>query len=166
MEYKLEEVNINMGFKEYLMYQEIPFEENGAYNYAKGLTFHKYKEFLKEKEAEKEVILDEKNTPRISYIFYVDNNPVGEIAIRPVLNDYWKIHSGNIGYKIRPSERSKGYGKMMLYLALEECRKLKMNKVLLQIAKTNIASKRVIESNNGKMIKQLENTCFYEINLD
>lgn len=165
MKYELKEVNNKMGFKEYIMYQEIPYEENGAYNYAKGLSYHNYKEFLKEKEEEKMIKLTEKDTPRISYIFYVDDEPVGEIAIRPVLNDYWKIYSGNIGYKIRPSKRNQGFGTMMLKYALEECKSLNMHNVLLQTNLENTFSQKVIENNGGRLVEAKDNTCFYEIKL-
>lgn len=165
MIYKLKEVNRLMGLKEYLMYQEIPYEENGALNDARGMTYHNYKMFLKDKVREKRVKLTDKDTPRISYIFYVNNLPVGEICIRPVLNDYWEVHSGNIGYKIRPSQRNKGYGSRMLKYAIKRCRKLRMKEIILQTTATNVYSKKAIESNNGKLYKEEENICFYVIKL-
>lgn len=165
MIYKLKEINRSMGLKEYLMYQEIPYEENGALNDVRGMTYHNYKTFLRDNIKGKKVKLTDKDTPKISYIFYVNNLPVGEICIRPVLNDYWKIHSGNIGYKIRPSQRNKGYGTRMLKYAIKRCKRLKMKEVILETTETNVYSRKVIESNNGKLYKKEENICFYIIKI-
>lgn len=165
MRYRLKEINKLMGLREYLMYQDIPYEECGAINEARGMNYHNYKMFLKEKVREKKAKLTEKTTPRISYIFYAGKIPVGEIAIRPILNDYWMIHSGNIGYKIRPSERNKGYGNKMLSYAIKKCRKLKMKEIYFQTLATNVYSKKIIEKNGGKLIRTDENICFYMIKI-
>lgn len=161
----LKKLSNDIGDLEYMMYQEIPTSENGALNNLKGTDFINYYLLIKERLEEEFALLDEKKTPRITYIMYVNDYPVGEIMIRPILNAYWKEYSGNIGYKIRPSERNKGYGKIMLKLALEECRKLKMSEVYLQCMKYNIYSSKVILANNGKLIKEDVNTFYYKIKL-
>jgi predicted acetyltransferase len=96
---------------------------------------------------------------------YVDDYPVGEVMIRTELNEFWKYNSGNIGYKIRPSERNKGYGYIILKLALEKCCELNMHNVYLQCLKNNIYSSRVISRNNGKLINEDKDTLYYEIKL-
>jgi len=159
----LKKLSSDIGDIEYMMYQEIPSLENGAVNNLKGKTLVDYYILIKDRIAEEFVELDEKNTPRITYIMYVNDYPVGEIMIRPVLNDYWETFSGNIGYKIRPSERTKGYGNIMLKLALEECKKLNMCEVYLQCLKTNIYSSKVILKNNGKLINEDVYTLYYKI---
>ena len=63
-----------------------------------------------------------------------------------------------IGYGILPSERKKGYGKLILKLSLEECKKLGINKVLVTCVDSNIGSKKIIEANGGI----LENKIFFE----
>jgi predicted acetyltransferase len=59
-----------------------------------------------------------------------------------------KIH-GHIGYGIRPSERKKGYATMMLKLALEHCKKVGLEKVLLTCDKSNLASAKTIMKCSG-----------------
>ena len=55
----------------------------------------------------------------------------------------------HIGDGIRPSERRKGYATKMISLALEECKKLGMDKVLLVCDKDNIGSVKSIIDNGG-----------------
>ena len=55
---------------------------------------------------------------------------VGAVNIRHDLNDYLLKYGGHIGDGIRPSERRKGYATEMIRLALEECRKLGLTRVL------------------------------------
>lgn len=56
---------------------------------------------------------------------------------------------GHIGDGIRPSERNKGLGTQMIALALQECQKLGIKKVLMCCDKENIASARTIIKNGG-----------------
>ncbi|MBZ9623659.1 GNAT family N-acetyltransferase [Clostridium sp. FP2] len=78
-----------------------------------------------------------------------DNKLIGMINIRHTLNDYLFNYGGHIGYSVRKIERKKGYAKEMLKIALEECRKLGMKKVLLTCDADNIASVRTIKSCGG-----------------
>lgn len=165
MKTHLKKLSSDIGDLEYMMYQEIPELENGAVNNLKGATLINYYILIKSRISEEFAKLDERNTPRITYIMYADNYPVGEIIIRPVLNDYWKTFSGNIGYKIRPSERNKGYGSIMLKLALEECKKLHMHEAYLQCLKNNIYSSKVIVKNKGKLVNKDLYTLYYKIEL-
>ena len=74
---------------------------------------------------------------------------VGAVNIRHYLNDYLLAHGGHIGDGIRPSERRKGYATQMIRLALEECKILGINKVLMVCDKDNIASAKSIIKNGG-----------------
>ena len=74
---------------------------------------------------------------------------VGAVNIRHYLNDYLLAHGGHIGDGIRPSERRKGYATQMIQLALEECKILGINKVLMVCDKDNIASAKSIIKNGG-----------------
>lgn len=73
-----------------------------------------------------------------------DDKLIGMIDVRHELNDYLRNFAGQIGYSVRKSERRKGYAKVQLRLALLECKKLGINKVLICCDKNNIASKSVI----------------------
>jgi predicted acetyltransferase len=154
----------NMGKSEYEMFQEIPSSEPGAENLLNGLSFEQFKEYSRELITKETRKLDNNGTPVITYIMYVNNRPVGAISVRTKINKYWKEHSGNIFYTIRPSERKKGYGARMLRLVLEECKKMGFKKVLLQSSEGNIASAKTIESNNGKLLRENKSR-FYEIDL-
>lgn len=74
---------------------------------------------------------------------------VGAVNIRHYLNDALLSNGGHIGDGVRPSERRKGYATEMIKLALEECKKLGINKVLMVCDKDNIGSARSIQKNGG-----------------
>lgn len=89
-------------------------------------------------------------SPQTTYIALdEEENIVGALNLRHNLVGDLINHGGNIGYAIRPSERRKGYASEMLKLALYECKKLKLDKVLITCRKENIASSKVIENNGG-----------------
>lgn len=79
---------------------------------------------------------------------------VGAVNIRHYLNESLLLSGGHIGAGIRPSERRKGYATAMIKLALEECKKLGILKVLMTCDKDNIGSAKSIIKNGGV----LENT--------
>jgi predicted acetyltransferase len=57
---------------------------------------------------------------------------------------------GHIGYDVRPSERGRGYGTVLLELGLIEARKCGIAQVLITCDIDNYASARVIEKNGGQ----------------
>jgi predicted acetyltransferase len=73
----------------------------------------------------------------------------GESNLRPHLNDSLRIEGGNIGYAIRPSERRKGYGTLILKLTLEKAKNRGLNRVLVTCDTDNIGSAKIIEKNGG-----------------
>ena len=78
-----------------------------------------------------------------------ENKLLGAVNIRHELNDYLLQYGGHIGDGIRPSERGKGYGNKIIKLALHECKKLEIEKVLITCNKENIPSKKSIIYNGG-----------------
>ena len=74
---------------------------------------------------------------------------VGAVNIRHYLNDYLLKHGGHIGDGVRPSERRKGYATEMIRLALEECKKLGIDRVLMVCNKDNVGSRKSIINNGG-----------------
>lgn len=106
----------------------------------------------------KESTGEDLNPGRVAASTYVlvnkDNNRVvGIINIRHELNEYLLNYGGHIGYSIRPSERQKGLGTIQLQLALEKCKNLGIEKVLVTCDTENIGSAKTIEKCQG----QLEN---------
>lgn len=74
---------------------------------------------------------------------------VGAVNIRHYLNDGLLKTGGHIGDGISPKYRNQGYGTSMIALALKECKKLGINKVLMTCDKSNIPSARTIIKNGG-----------------
>lgn len=85
------------------------------------------------------------------------NIVVGAVNIRHYLNEDLLRNGGHIGDGVRPSERRKGIATKMISLALEECRKLGISKVLMVCDKDNIGSAKSIINNGG--ILENEITC-------
>lgn len=74
---------------------------------------------------------------------------VGAVNIRHYLNDKLLLDVGHIGDGVRPSERRKGIATRMIGLALKECKKLGIDKVLMVCDKENIGSAKSIQNNGG-----------------
>lgn len=72
---------------------------------------------------------------------------IGEISIRHRLTDALKRYGGHIGYGVRFSEWNKGYGTLMLRLALEKAKLLGISTVLITCDDDNPASAKVMEHN-------------------
>ncbi len=76
---------------------------------------------------------------------------IGRIHIRHHLSESLELQGGHVGYAIRASARGKGYGQMILKLALPEIKKLGITKALITCDDTNAASARIIEKAGGKL---------------
>ena len=74
---------------------------------------------------------------------------MGTIQIRHRLTGELCRSGGNIGYGVRPDERKKGYASQMLTLALDFCRKIDLERVLLDCRADNAASERTIRKCGG-----------------
>lgn len=74
---------------------------------------------------------------------------VGAVNIRHYLNDRLLLNGGHIGDGVRPTQRRKGIATKMIALALEECRKLGITRVLMVCDKENIGSAKSIQKNGG-----------------
>ena len=96
-------------------------------------------------------------------IYKNDSEIVGMVNIRHKLNESLINRGGHIGYSIRPTERKKGYGTLMLKLALRKCRELNLSKVLITCDKINVASAKVIQNNSGVLEDEVFNETFSEI---
>ena len=81
---------------------------------------------------------------------------VGAVNIRHRLNERFSVGVGHIGDGIRPSERNKGFGTEMVALALDECKKLYIEKVLMCCERNNIASEKTIVRNGGIFENEVE----------
>lgn len=104
-----------------------------------------------------------------TYLVFDKEKLVGLLSIRHDLTKELAEKFGHIGYGVRPSERCKGYATKMLNYALQECKKLGLEKVILGCYKQNVGSAKTIIKNGGKLIKEVDDiVCvngFYDINL-
>jgi len=161
----LKKIHLNVGVPEYQMYQDMPKEENGQYNSLVGVSYEDFKSkmnyYMKcEYEIDPKV---ESCTNR--YIYYVNEKPVGEILVRTTKNERYLQRSSQIYFKMRSSERNKGYATKMLELCLKECKKIGFDKVYLNCGNDNIPAKYVILNNGGIKVKEQNNITRYEINI-
>lgn len=85
-----------------------------------------------------------------------DRKILGMIQLRYSLNDFLKKFGGNVGYSVRPSERRKGYAKIMLKELIPIAKKCGMKKLLITCNDTNAGSRKTILSQGGVY----ENTVF------
>ena len=159
----LRELDLEMGKEEYEMFQDIPAKESGSTNECYGIPYEGFKNYIKKEINRKynEVTYDD--TPTISYIMYDDNKSVGLTCLRTKIDDNWLKWSGNFYYRIRVSEREKGYGTKILQLALEEFKKMGFKEVYGQSSKGNVASAQVIENNGGILLNEKDGTRYYKI---
>ena len=107
--------------------------------------FDYYLEHLELKEPENGRVPD-------STFFLLDverNRLLGAANIRHYLNERLLFDGGHIGDGIRPSERRKGYAIKLIGLALLECKKLGIDRVLITCDKDNIGSAKSIINNGG-----------------
>ena len=90
------------------------------------------------------------------FLLDVDRNRlIGAANIRHYLNEGLLKDGGHIGDGIRPSERRKGYATEMIRLALIECKKLGIDKVLMVCRKDNIGSAKSIINNGGVLENEI-----------
>lgn len=117
------------------------------------LDYEKYMEGFEE---------EEKGIPGFvpcTTLFCLDSDSgifVGAVNIRHYLNESLLLNGGHIGDGIRPSERRKGYATKMIGLALEECRNMKLDKILMVCDKSNIGSAKSIINNGGVLENEIE----------
>ena len=81
---------------------------------------------------------------------------VGAVNIRHYLNEALLLNGGHIGDGVLPGERRKGIATKMIGLALEECRKLGIESVLMVCDKENVGSEKSIRNNGGVLENEIE----------
>jgi predicted acetyltransferase len=84
------------------------------------------------------------------------NIVVGAVDIRHYLNDALLINGGHIGDGVRPSERRKGIATQMIGMALEECKKFGIDRVLMTCEKWNVGSAKSIMNNGGVLENEVD----------
>lgn len=148
------------------MLREIGPGENGFNNNPFDMNSEEFKVYLIDKfNNSKGTNLKENMVPQTMCWLYVNNKPVGVGKLREYLNEGLRKKGGHIGYCIRPSERGKGYGNLLLEELLKKAGEKNIPKVLLTCSDTNKASSSVMEHNGGILEKIENNDCYYWIEL-
>lgn len=90
--------------------------------------------------------------PATSYwLVRADRTVLGASQLRHGLTPDLEHEGGHVGYRIRPSQRRKGYGTRLLALTLDKARERGMRRVLVTCDSDNLASARIIQKNGGKL---------------
>ena len=137
------------------------FDENAA----AGITAHRFRDARRQDVlAYFDAYAHERDLPpnRVGAHFYwlVDEAHgrfIGEISVRHRLTEALERYAGHIGYGVRASEQGKGYGTLMLKLALDRARELGIKQVLITCDDDNMASARVMEKNGLVLADTIEN---------
>ena len=119
------------------------------------LDYHDFKLYCENLE----VAIPPENYVKDSTFFCLDEERdivVGAVNIRHYLNESLLLDGGHIGDGVRPSERGKGIATKMISLALEECKKLGIYRVLMVCDKDNVASAKSIINNGGVLENEPE----------
>ena len=131
---------------------EYPFE--GLGNFKKGHE-ESYEEFYKGLEVNKHI--DEINpnwANQTSYVLIDKNGHIyGAANIRHELKGKLFEIGGHVGYAIRPSERGKGLGTLILKLTLEKAKDRGLDKVYLGAYEDNVGSWKIMENCNAQFDK-------------
>ncbi len=128
------------------------YEGDGFYwqFYKKGITdFDGYLEDLRNHS--KGIGLPEDMVTTSTYWLVCENNVVGVVRIRHEESGT----AGHIGYDISPLHRNRGYGKLILKLALEKAAELGIEEAILTCNIENEASKKIIEGNGGEYMDEI-----------
>ena len=144
----------------------LPADENGLTNPYNGVSYDDYiDEVLPTLMSyEHPVDMPDWFVPETYYYLWDEGRLVGEFRIRHYLTDALKNGAGHIGYSIKRDERGKGYGTEGLKLTLLEARKIiPEDEVYLRVNKDNIASQRVMQKNDGKVVGEDEGHFFVRI---
>ncbi len=94
--------------------------------------------------------------PMDAYFIEEGGRILGEIYIRHGLSLSLERVGGNIGYKVRPSERNRGVATTALRLALDRLREMGVERALVTCDDRNAASARVIEKCGGVRIEDAQ----------
>lgn len=167
MNIELRECSKHDGIDVLEMLREIGPGENGFQNNAYSVKDEEFKDFIYRCiDVSRGIGLEPGFVPQTVYWLYIDGKAVGTAKLRRYLSDSLRINGGHIGYCIRPSERGKGYGNILLAEVMKKAAEINIPRTLLTCNEDNAASRRVIECNGGILERISDGRCYYWIKLD
>lgn len=114
-----------------------------------------YSEWLRSIEDYSKGIHIGEEVPQTLFFLKSGNGEIlGAVSLRHYLNHTNIVDGGHVGYGICPEYRGKGYGNLILRLALEQLSAMGIFKVLVTCDSDNLASQKVILYNGGILENQ------------
>ena len=86
---------------------------------------------------------------------------LGRAAIRHRLTPHLLVEGGHVGYEVRPSARRRGHATAMFAAALPLAAALGIDPAHVDCDADNVASRKVIESNGGRLERVEAGSCYY-----
>lgn len=99
--------------------------------------------------------LQEGHVANITYWLVEGSEIIGVSNLRPKLNEQIQYCGGHIGLGIRPSKRGQNFGSRLLELTIQEAWKLGLTELHIHCYKSNLASAKVIQANNGRLHSEI-----------
>ena len=99
--------------------------------------------------------LQEGHVANITYWLVEGSEIIGVSNLRPKLNEQIRYCGGHIGLGIRPSKRRNDFGSKLLELTIQEVWKLGLTELHIHCYKSNLASAKVIQANNGRLHSEI-----------
>jgi predicted acetyltransferase len=102
----------------------------------------------------------------VTELWYVrEADYLGTVMIRHKLTSALRHDGGNVGYHVVPRYRRQGNATAMLAAACSKCRSDGMTRLLVTCRTGNVASRRVIEANDGVLDNEADGICRFWITL-
>ena len=150
----------------YKMFQEVPEkEEYNQMHEFYGLNPNDARDKICEMMRKEYGIDKSTEPPTILFVFYIDSTPVGFAGMELKINKYWTVHSATIWYKIRPTERHKGYGTRLVHKLVKRAIDLDLTYIHASTAEENLPSRAILKKNGFVITSEQSNTIFYTLQL-
>lgn len=94
--------------------------------------------------------------PSTTYWLVDGKELIGVSSLRAFLNEDLRHVGGHIGLGVRPSMRSRGLGKLLLKLTVDEARKQGLASLCVHCYKNNAPSARMIIANGGVLKSEVQ----------
>ena len=101
--------------------------------------------------------------PQTTLWWVAGDEYLGRVSIRHQLTDSLRKRGGHIGYEIRPAARRRGHATAMLAAALPVAAALGIDPAYLDCDTWNVASRRVIERNGGRLVAGDERMLYFRV---
>lgn len=157
-------------YKKSFLQAMVEIQNEAATNsFSAGMFENKLNIATLQKDAEFKAFLQRiNNNPERNTFWLVGNDErgeeifIGRVRVRRKLREGAKSSLGHIGYLIRPSMRSSGYGSLILQLALLEAKKIVTDlaenhgKILVSCKSNNLYSRKIILNNGGVLEREVD----------